>query len=212
MKYDDRRATISMHIKKGRRIKNYSLSSHGTGKAVAAIEVLSPPRDKGMKILKKNKNIWIFLPSIERIQKISGHMLQQGMLGSDMSYEDMMTATTLEENYTAELLGEVSKNGKSCFKIIFMSKTNHSPYHKRISYIDQFTFVPVYEELYSDSGMLLKTWQFEDVKEYNGRQFPTKMIVNDTLQTNSTTTIVFTNLEFNVSIPPEHFNRRWLNR
>ena len=46
------------------------------------------------------------MPRAERVQKISGHMLRQGMMGSDMSYEDMLEAADFEEKYEAEVVGE----------------------------------------------------------------------------------------------------------
>ena len=53
---------------------------------------LKPRRDKGTKMLKLGDDLWIYMPNVDRVQKISGHMLRQGMMGSDLSYEDMMTS------------------------------------------------------------------------------------------------------------------------
>ena len=57
MNYSDRRAQIEMVVKKGRRIKQYQLVSMGRGKTDSAIEVMSPPREKGLKILKKQSDV-----------------------------------------------------------------------------------------------------------------------------------------------------------
>src|SRR5690554_3117643 len=44
--------------------------------------------DRGTKYLKKEDNLWMFFPDAEDIVKISGHMLEQGFMGSDFSYQE----------------------------------------------------------------------------------------------------------------------------
>jgi len=44
------------------------------------------PQDRGTKFLKREDDLWMFFPDAEGIVKISGHMLNQGMMGSDFSY------------------------------------------------------------------------------------------------------------------------------
>ena len=62
-----------------------------------AIEFLTPPRDKGTKLLKDDNSIWMYFPSIEQSQRISGHMVRQGFMGGAVSYEDMMHFSSFEE-------------------------------------------------------------------------------------------------------------------
>ena len=40
-------------------------------------------QDRGTKFLKREDDLWMFFPDAEEIIKISGHMLNQGMMGSD---------------------------------------------------------------------------------------------------------------------------------
>ena len=212
MNYDTRTAKIQMTVTKGRRVKKYELISHGRGKQEAAAEFFKPPREKGRKMLKKNSSLWIYLPNAEKTQKISGHMLRQGMMGSDMSYEDMLESTELFNLYQAKLLEEETINERLCYKIELIANTQEVAYAKRISWIDKENFVPVKEELYAISGKLIKVWTMSEVKDFNGRKFPTKMIVKDKLLTNSKTEIEFIELQFHISLEEEIFNKRWLER
>ncbi|MEK7767905.1 MAG: outer membrane lipoprotein-sorting protein, partial [bacterium] len=81
----------------GRRTRTYELVSFARGEEDAAIEYVHPPRDKGTRMLKLAGELWIYLPAVDRVQKISGHMLRQGMMGSDLSYEDLMTSRETEK-------------------------------------------------------------------------------------------------------------------
>ena len=51
------------------------------------------PQDRGTKFLKREDDLWMFFPDAEDIVKISGHMLNQGMMGSDFSYQDIMAVS-----------------------------------------------------------------------------------------------------------------------
>ena len=54
-------------------------------------------------MLKLDKRLWIYSPSTDRTIQLSGHLLRQSVMGSDLSYEDMMEERKLSEVYTAEI-------------------------------------------------------------------------------------------------------------
>ena len=83
------------------RSKGYS-----KGKENNYTEYLSPEREKGTKMLKLDKRLWIYSPSTDRTIQLSGHLLRQSVMGSDLSYEDMMEERKLSEVYTAEIVNE----------------------------------------------------------------------------------------------------------
>lgn len=212
MNYDTRTAQLQMTVTKGRRVKTYEMTSHGRGANEAAIEFLAPARDKGTKMLKKGDELWMYLPSIEQTQRISGHMLRQGMMGSDMSYEDILESSALKEAYTATVTGEETLLDRPVYRLELVAKNNEIAYAKRVSWIDSEYLVPVKEELYATSGMLVKEWTMTDVIDVEGRKFPTRIVVEDKLQTNSKTEMQFVSVDFKVDVEDEVFSQRWLER
>ena len=60
-------------------------------------------QDRGTKFLKIEDDLWMFFPDAEEIIKISGHMLNQGMMGSDFSYQDVMESDKLTDLYDFEI-------------------------------------------------------------------------------------------------------------
>ena len=65
----------------------------------AFTEYLSPPREAGTKMLKLDDKLWTYSPQTDRVIQISGHMLRQSVMGSDMSYNDMMEDRPILELY-----------------------------------------------------------------------------------------------------------------
>lgn len=210
--FEARKTRMLMTVE-GRRTRSYEIVSYGRGEEDAAMDYVSPPRDKGTRMLKLGDELWIYLPNVDRVQKISGHMLREGMMGSDVSYEDMMASRELRKRYSAKVTGEGEADGRACWKLDLKAKDDSVTYPKRITYVDKQTFIPLKQELYALSGMLLKTWTMSDVKEFaGGRKFPTKMTVQDHVKKQSLTRIEFKEIEFNIDFPREVFSLRWLER
>lgn len=209
-----RTSTSTMTVVNARgRERSFQMRSYGRGEEDSAVVYLSPARDKGTKMLKKGDELWVYLPAIERTQKISGHMLRQGMMGSDFSYEDMMESKELLDAYTSTVTGTEEVEGRSCWVLEMVAKTEGVTYPKRMAWIDKEQFIMLKQELFALSGMKLKTWYMRDIQQFDGsRYFPKTMVIEDHLRKGSKTTLTIDELEFDVPLADEIFSSRWLNR
>lgn len=205
-------SVTKMIVNDGRRTREYRMSVVARGREDAAVAYLEPARDSGTKMLKVGEQMWIYLPRSERVQKISGHMMRQGMMGSDLSYEDMMTTEDFDERYDASVVGEVELAGRKHWLLDANAKDPSVTYPRRKMWIDAEYLVPTKQELYAVSGMLLKTWSMEDIREIDGKNVPMKMVIVDELKEGSSTTMVTESLKFDVPLEGEVFSRRWLER
>jgi len=164
------------------------------------------PKDRGSKFLKKNDELWMFFPDAEELVKISGHMLKQGMMGSDFSYQDMMESDKLTDLYTFEILGEEAVDGRECYVLEGIAvEGKEVSYYRRKSWVDKERFIGLKEELYAKSGRLLKEMFVSEVKQIEGRWFPIKSTMVDKLKMNTKTEFVVDSIEFNVQIKPGMF-------
>ena len=152
----------------------------GTNKAFT--QYLSPPREEGSKMLKLDDILLTYSPQTDRIIQISGHMLRQSIMGSDMSYNDVMEDKPLEQLYNATLEKEEDVNGRKCFVLFLESKTEGISYPKRREWVDAEYFLPIKEELYAKSGKLLKSTSMDGIKKVGERWFPTRFIFKDELK------------------------------
>ena len=199
--------TMQMEIETARGTRTIESRSWSEGDNKAFTEYLAPARERGTKMLKLDKQLWIFSPSTNRTVQISGHMLRQSVMGSDMSYEDMMNDTPLLEQYNASIESEETKNNRKCWVIILTAKTESSAYHTQKLWVDQERFVALQTDLYSKSGKLLKSIKFDNVQRIQNRWFPTTMHYKDMLKDGKGTTIRITDIQFNATIPASTFNK-----
>ena len=180
------RVITSEMIVHGRRASRTIVSQSwivGTDKAFT--EYLSPPREQGSKMLKLDDILLTYSPQTDRIIQISGHMLRQSIMGSDMSYNDVMEDKPLDQLYSAILEGEEYINNRKCYIVFLEAKTEGISYPKRREWVDAEYFLPIKEELYAKSGKLLKSTSMDGIKKIGDRWFPTRFIFKDELKKNS---------------------------
>jgi outer membrane lipoprotein-sorting protein len=212
LNFETRYTRATMTVEKPRRTKAYTLETWSQGVDTAATEFHTPRRDAGTKMLKKGGELWMYMPAIEKVQKISGHMLRQGMMGSDLSYEDLLEFASWQEVYTATNDSEEACGEHTCWVLTLRAKKPEISYPKRKVWVDQSTRIPVRQELYALSGMLLKTWTMEAPKQFDSRWYPTRMILEDKLQEGTRTVLEFSDLTFGDRVDESVFEKRWLER
>ncbi len=203
-------SSMTIHGRRGSR--TMTMRTHGVGEKQAYTEYLSPAREQGTKMLKLENQLWIYSPSTDRIVQISGHMLRQSVMGSDLSYEDMMEDRKLTDIYEAKTIGEESIDGRITFVLELTAKVDDATYHSRKMWIDAERYVPLKEELFAKSGQLLKRTTLTDVKQIDGRWFPTKMVYKDMLKQGDGTEFQITSIKFNQQIPEHIFTKGILRR
>ena len=175
-------------------------------------EYLSPARDKGTKMLKLEDELWMYSPSTDRTIMISGHMLRQSVMGSDLSYEDMMDDRKLQDVYTPVVAGEETIDGRKCYLMELTAKVPGAAYHSRKMWVDVERLIPLKEDLYAKSGQLLKRILLTDIKQIEGRWFPMKMNYKDMLKDGEGTDWIISTIQFDKTIPEHIFSKASLKQ
>lgn len=175
-------------------------------------EYLTPPREQGTKMLKLENQLWIYSPSTDRIIQISGHMLRQSVMGSDLSYEDMMDDRKLTEMYSAKVTGTEISDGRKTYVLELTAKVEDIAYHSQKIWVDAEHYVPLKQELFAKSGQLLKRMTLSDIRQVQGRWFPMNMVYKDVLKEGSGTEFRFTSVKFDQDIPGYIFTKAALKQ
>jgi hypothetical protein len=209
----DTRITESQMIIHGRRNSRTITSvGYSRGKYDNFTEYLAPEREKGTKMLKLKDYLWIYSPSSDRTIQLSGHMLRQSVMGSDLSYEDMMEDRKLLDIYDAVIEGEEEIDGKKVWRLALTAKVDDATYHSRKLWVEQERFVPIKEDLFAKSGQLLKRTIMSDIKKVDGRWYPHKMNYKDMLKDGKGTDFVVTKMQIDVPISDNVFNKSNLKK
>jgi len=175
-------------------------------------EYLEPPREKGIKMLKLGDQLWTYSPDADRAISISGHMLRQSVMGSDLSYEDMMEDRKLREAYEARVSGEEEVLDRRCWVLDLVSKGGDVAYQSRKIWVDKERFTGLKEERYAKSGRLLKTLEVKSVSRVKDRWVVTAAVFKDVLKQGEGTEFKVLSIEFDLPIPAELFTKASLRK
>jgi outer membrane lipoprotein-sorting protein len=143
---------------------------------------------------------------------ISGHMLKESMMGSDLSYADTIDNATLSSRYNPVLKGSESWNGRSAWVLELNAKSRSESYPKRTLWIDTENGDVLHYELFALSGAKLKEYNLIRVETFGSKRFPVEMEIMDLLRRGSKTTFIMKNVILDRPIADSVFSQRNLER
>ena len=206
------KSTTRMVIRSRRASRTVSSINYSKGNNSFYTEYTAPPREKGTKMLKLGASLWIYNPGTDRIVQISGNMLKQSVMGSDLSYEDFMEETSLLKDYNAVIEGEASYDKRDVWNILLTAKRSGLSYPKRRIYVDKERLVPLYEQWFAVSGKLLKTVRSDQVSRSGNRWYPKHVVFKDELKDGSGTEYFVDSIAFDVKLPDSIFSKGSLKK
>jgi outer membrane lipoprotein-sorting protein len=191
------------------RYKTMDAVAMGSDKAFAEF---TNPEDRGTRYLKLAKDLWIYFPKEQDTVKISGHLLKEGMMGSDVSYEDALESRDFKVKYSASLKGKESLDGRDCFVVQLDAKVPTAAYDRRVMWIDAERYIVLKEEMYAKSGKLIKTSAALEVKRIGDRWYPSRSEYVSKLRNDTKTVFAMSSIEFNVDLDSRQFTMAALTK
>ncbi len=205
-------AVVQMVIHLARTTRTVKAKSWVSGLDKSFTQFLYPERDKGTKLLKLGDELWLYTPATDRTIKLSGSMLRQSVMGSDLSYEDLMEASRLAGRYSATVVGEDTAAGRQCWVLALTAKSGDASYASRRLWVDKERFVPLRENRYAKSGKLLKTTVVSSVRRIGSRWIPDQVSFKDALRTGAGTDFILDSIWLDVPIPAHLFSKAALKQ
>ena len=210
--------TMTLRNKAGRetirKVRSKSLEVQDDGDK--GLSIFDHPRDvKGTAFLsfthiQGNDDQWLFLPALKRVKRISSSNKSGPWMGSEFANEDL---TSFEiEKYTYKFLREDEIDGDKVFVSELYPAYKNSGYTKSISWLDQDHYRVRKIEYFDKQGELLKVMTFSDFKQYLGKYWRAHKQVMNNVKTGKSTTIDWSEYQFNVGLTDKDFSKSSLKR
>ncbi|MCB0404124.1 MAG: outer membrane lipoprotein-sorting protein [Bdellovibrionales bacterium] len=204
-------AKMVIHGRAGTRTITSKSWSEGKDKSFS--EYLSPAREKGKKMLKLGDKLWSYTPEPhDRTISISGHLLKQSVMGSDLSYEDFMNNDSMVSDYDAKLVGKEKIEGRDCYVLELTAKRDGVSYARRKIWVDTERFLPVQSDMMAKGGKLLKRALIRESMRVGSRWYPKSMHFKDMLSTGGGTEYHVESIDLKTSIPAQKFTKASLRK
>ena len=176
------------------------------GNDMALILVNSPAKDKGTTFLKRKKEVWNWLPSLERTIKLPPSMMSQSWMGTDFTNDDLVKESSIVEDYDQKLLGAEKQGDRDCHKIELVPKPEAAVvWGKIIVWIDKKDYIELRTEFYDENDALSQTMVGADLKMLGGKLLPSRMEMTPVGKAGHKTEIVYKTLVFDKPLADSFF-------
>jgi len=213
--------------------KRLNLGRKSDGIAYKDLTVFTGPTQvKGLSSLvwtylnpKKEQEVWLWLPSLKRIRKVSQSASDDSFLGSDFSVEDITTRRfddetyklVKEENfpgYTSDFMKKTYYKDTSCFVIEATPKRANWYYAKRLIWIDKDYGVNIYEEKFDANGKkFMIILRGHEIYKVDGKECPLQMLLEGCdLRSGHTTVIINETANLDQEVAEDEFTENALSR
>ena len=175
--------------------------------------ITAPASEKGQTFLKRGNEMWSWNPSISRLIKLPPSMMSQGWMGSDYTNDDILQESSIVNDYTHEIVGEDTIEGRNCYRIKMVAREEAAViWGHQLRWIDKKDFLFLKAELYDADGYLVRTETGSRIREMDGRMIPTRLEVVPEEEEGNKTILLIKEIEFNVSIPDQFFSQQNMKR
>jgi len=205
--------TAELKISISGSVRTKEFKGYTRGEDAAYMEFTAPSRDKGTRFLKLADEFWMYLPNVGKAVKIAGHAMRGSLMGSDFSYEDAVSNEELAASYDAVLEGEEKLDDADCYVLkLTLKEGAEGSYYTQKLWVDKQSFIPIKAEYFSKSGRLMKDVQILDFKRISGKNYPTRIRMENKLRKNTWSEFVITDVQIGISIPANVFTKGYLER
>ncbi|MCX7024671.1 MAG: outer membrane lipoprotein-sorting protein [Spirochaetes bacterium] len=203
------KGTMTIEYRGKRFVKTFESVARGRNESWVEF---TNPEDRGTRYLKRDGRLYVWSPDTEEVMLISGHLLKESMMGSDLSYEDTIDSETLSARYVPALKGTEDVDGRKAYVLELIARKKTESYPKQVLWVDAETLSVLRFELYALSGARLKDYRLVRSELIGGRFFPVEFEMRDLLRKGSRTVFAMREVQLDVPLPDSAFSMRRLEQ
>lgn len=213
MRGESSRGEMKMTIIRPSWTREMTMKMWSLGTEYSLILVTAPARDKGTAFLKREKEIWNWQPTIDRVIKLPPSMMMQSWLGSDFTNDDLIRESSVVEDYTHSLAGTETIDERDCYVIEMIPKEEAAVvWGKVIVWVDKTDFIQLKTEFYDEDDYLVNTMLGKNIKMLGGKKLASVLEVIPADEEGHKTRIEYLDLEFDISIKQSFFSVQNMKR
>ncbi|EMF7413565.1 outer membrane lipoprotein-sorting protein [Vibrio parahaemolyticus] len=189
--------------------RSMTMKSWTKGTELSLVLVTAPAKDKGSASLKRHREMWNWVPSIERVIKIAPSMLSQSWMGSDFTNDDLINQSSIVVDYQHALLGNDSFEGDKVWVIEATAKPDAPVVWNKVTlWISQSTYLQRKVEFYDEFDERVNVLTTYDVKELGGRKIATRMEMKPVDKPGNKTIFTTHQAQFDFDINDDFFSQQ----
>lgn len=204
---------LTIHIVRPDWSREISMKAWTKGNDLAMIVVTSPAKDKGVAYLKRSKEVWNWIPAIERNIKLPPSMMSQSWMGTDFTNDDLVKEASIVEDYDHFIIKDTVVSDRTCYLILMLPKTKVAVvWGKVLLAIDKTDYIMLHAQYFDEDGKLVNVMNGTNVKMMGGRLLPSKLEMRPVEKKGYSTILVYSSIEFDKPINDNFFTTQNMSR
>lgn len=193
--------------------RSLKLKVWSKGRDFALVRVLAGgPRETGLMTLKREKQLWNYLPQAGRVMKLPSGMMGDSWMGSDFTNDDLVRGSSLSVDYVSKVEKTIEVDGRKAWFVTLTPKPGGGSVWGKVELlVDRASCVPLQQRFFDEEGVATRTLTFSDLKQLGWRTFPMKLTVLPA-EAGRKTVITYDSIELDVDLPDETFSLRKLQQ
>lgn len=168
--------------------------------------ITAPAKDRGTVMLKRDKEVWNWMPTIERTIKLPPSMMTQSWMGTDFTNDDLVNQSSTIEDYTHSIVKDSVVEGRNCWKIMLIPKPDAPVVWGKIYiWIDKIDYMQLRTEFYDEDNMMVSYMRAYDIKTLGGKILPASLEMVPVDKKGQKTIMTYNSLQFDIKIDEEYF-------
>ncbi|MEX2600290.1 MAG: outer membrane lipoprotein-sorting protein [Balneolaceae bacterium] len=204
---------MTMTIERPRYTRDVSMKAWAMGEEYSLILITAPARDQGTTFLKRNNEIWNYIPNIDRTIKMPPSMMSQSWMGSDFTNDDLVRESSTIHDYEHRILREEELNGRESWVLELIPRPD-TPivWGKVLIWVSKENYMQLRMEQYGQSEELVNTIEFDRIQNLGSRTIPTRMTLTPEDRPDQHTIMTYQAMEFNIDIDESFFTQQNMRR
>ncbi|MCE9845078.1 outer membrane lipoprotein-sorting protein [Vibrio diabolicus] len=189
--------------------RSMTMKSWTKGTELSLVLVTAPAKDKGSASLKRHREMWNWVPSIERVIKIAPSMLSQSWMGSDFTNDDLINQSSIVVDYQHQLLQSETFDGDKVWVVDALAKPDAPVVWSKVRlWISKTSLLQRKVEFYDEFDELVNVLTTYDVKTLGGRDVATRMEMQPIDKPGNKTVLITHEAQFDFDIDDDFFSQQ----
>ncbi len=207
------RSEMAMTVIRPKWTRTITMKSWSKGRDYSMTLITAPAKDKDQVFLKRENEMWNWIPAINRMIKLPPSMMSQGWMGSDYSNDDILKESSIVVDYTHKITGEEFISDLNCYKIEMTPKEDATVvWGKVMKWISKKEFWQMKTEYYDEDNELIRTEIASDIKLFGDRKLPSKIEIIPANKSGQKTELSVISAQFNIKMDEGFFSQQNMKR
>lgn len=206
-------AVLAMQVKTANYERSLKMKAWSKGTDKSLVRILEPAKDAGVCTLKVDENLWNYLPKVDRTMKVPSGMMSGSWMGSHFTNDDLVRESRLSEDFVCAFEKKPADPTSGGNYVIGCTPKPDAPvvWGKIVASIRP-DLVPAKVEYWDEKGTLVRTMDYSDIREINGKKTAMVMTLTPHDKPGEYTKMTFESLELDTPLEDTVFTLQSLKQ